>query len=71
MNGNTWKAIAAGIAIALASALWTGNAKLASMETGIEYISKQVDGIAADTKENDKRITDLERARPSLFGERL
>ena len=60
MNGNTWKAIAAGIAIALATALWTGNAKLASMETGIQYISKQVDDIAEDTKENSKRIRSLE-----------
>ena len=71
MNGNTWKAIAAGIAIALAGALWTGNAKLASMETGIKYISKQVDSIAADTKANTNRISDLERARPGRFGERL
>ncbi len=60
MNGNTWKAIAAGIAIALAGALWTGNAQLASMETSIEYISKQVDGIAEDTKENGRRILSLE-----------
>ncbi len=63
MNGNAWKTIGVGLAILLIGALWTGNAQLASMETGIEYISKQVDGIAGDTKENSNRILALERER--------
>ncbi len=71
MNGNTWKTIGVGLAILIIGALWTGNAQLASMETGIDYISKQVDDIAADTKENRNRISKLERQWPGRFGERL
>ncbi len=60
MNGNIWKTIAAGIAIglgtALVVALWTGSNSIASLRTGQELITKQIDSLALDVKENRRLL---------------
>jgi hypothetical protein len=64
-NGNIWKIIAAGIAIAGVAALWTGNARLASVETSLVYVTKQIEVLANETKQ---RLLALESARVGRFG---
>ncbi len=74
MNGNTWKTIAAGIAIglgtALVVALWTGSNSIASLKTGQVLITKQIDSLALDVKEN-RRLLFEGRGVVGRFGERL
>ena len=38
MNGNVWKAIAAGIGLLVAGAMWTGASRLAVVETQLTAI---------------------------------
>ena len=59
MNGHWWKTIAAGISIAAVAALWTGNARLASVETGQDYMALQIEALAGEVKEN-RRLLFLE-----------
>ena len=60
MNGHAWKAVWAVICIGAITALWTGNARLASLETGLKNLGGQVDFY---TKSFDARILYLERQR--------
>ena len=71
MNGHGWKSIAAGIAIAGIVALWTGNARLASVETSMGFVTERVQNLATEVKEN-RRLLFLERDRRAAnFGDRL
>ncbi len=71
MNGHTWNAVAADIAIAGVAALWTGNARLASVETSLEFVTERVADVASEVKEN-RRLLFLERDhRTSSFGGQL
>jgi hypothetical protein len=74
MNGNTWKTIVAGIAIglgtALVVALWTGSNSIASLKTGQTLITKQLDSLALDVKEN-RRLLFEDRSRVGRIGGRL
>ena len=54
MNGTAWKTVFAGLIVALVAALWTGNARLASVETILQGLPAQLQGFNA-------RITYLER----------
>ena len=49
----------------LIGALWTGSNRLASMETSLKYVTKQIDAMAVDTS---SRLLALEQGR---FGGRL
>ena len=74
MNGNTWKTIAAGLAIglgtALVVALWTGSNSIASLKTGQVLITRQLDSLALDVKEN-RRLLFEDRSRVGRLGDRL
>ncbi len=65
MNGIPWRSIGAGLALMLIGALWTGSNRLASMETSLKYVTKQIDAMAVDTS---SRLLALEQGR---FGGRL
>ncbi len=67
MNGHVWRVVAAGITIAGVTALWTGNARLASLETGLKNLGQQVDFF---TNVFNDRLLYLERQpRPTAFRE--
>ena len=70
MNGNTWKTIAAGIAIAAVAALWTGNARLARVEASQVHMTAQMEALAIEMQEN-RRLLFLRRdGSTPRFGER-
>ncbi len=56
MNGNTWKKIVVGLSIglgtALVIALWTGSNQIASLAAGQVHITKTLDSLVLDVKEN-------------------
>ena len=62
MNGNTWKTVVAGIAIAAVAALWTGNARLARVEASQEHMTAQIETLAVEVQEN-RRLLFLNRIR--------
>ena len=74
MNGTTWKKIIVGLSIglgtALVIALWTGSNQIASLATGQIHITKTLDSLVLDVKEN-RRLLFLNRAGPMpRIGER-
>ena len=77
MNGKTLKTILAGIAITLVTALvtslvtvtWGDSKLLASMQTDIKHITRQIDSLVLDVKENTRLLS--ERRGLGRFGERL
>ena len=58
MNGHGWKTIFAAILVAGVGAAWVANAQLASLETGLNALTQQVDFF---TKSFDERLLWLER----------
>ena len=56
MNGHWWKTIAAGISIAAVAALWAGNARLASVETSQHHLTRQIETLASEVKENRRLL---------------
>ncbi len=66
MNGHGWKTVFAAILVAGVGAAWVANAQLASLETGLDALTQQVDFF---TKSFDERLLYLERQRrPTAFG---
>ena len=66
MNGHGWKTVFALILATGVGAAWVANAQLASLETGLTALTKQVDFF---TKSFDERLRDLEtQRRPTAFG---
>ena len=66
MNGHGWRTIFAIIFAAGVGAAWVANAQLASLETGLDALTKQVDYF---TTSFDERLRDLEtQRRPTAFG---
>ncbi len=58
MNGHGWKTVFAAILVAGVGAAWVANAQLASLETGLNALTQQVDFF---TKSFDERLLWLER----------
>ena len=58
MNGHGWKTVFALILVAGVGAAWVANAQLASLETGLNALTQQVDFF---TKSFDERLLWLER----------
>ncbi len=73
MNGNAWKKIVVGLSIglgtALVVALWTGSNQIASLAAGQVHITKTLDSLVLDVKEN-RRLLFQSRDRMGWIGER-
>ena len=57
MNGKTWKSIWTLVAAAGVIGLWTGNAKLASLETSVDFLGQKIDLAIED---HNTRLRSLE-----------
>lgn len=77
MNGKTLKTIVAGVVIVLVTALvtslvtvaWGDSKLLVEVQTDIKHITRQIDTLALDVKENRRLLS--ERRGLGRFGERL